>query len=75
MFEIIIVVAAIILVSRWALYPKKRRPTSIHKLQEPPIQRYHLSNGEIIEVGGRCNICREPYVGLAMDCRCTNYGK
>lgn len=21
-----------------------------------------------------CNKCGEPYVGLAMDCRCTNYG-
>lgn len=24
---------------------------------------------------GRCNICGEPYVGLAHDCRCTNYGR
>jgi hypothetical protein len=24
---------------------------------------------------GRCNICKEKYVGLAQDCRCTNYGR
>ena len=24
--------------------------------------------------GGRCNKCGEQYVGLALDCRCTNYG-
>jgi hypothetical protein len=24
---------------------------------------------------GRCNLCGEPYVGLALDCRCTNYGR
>jgi len=25
--------------------------------------------------GTWCNICMEKYVGLAQDCRCTNYGK
>jgi preprotein translocase subunit YajC len=24
--------------------------------------------------GTRCSICGERYVGLAMDCRCTNWG-
>ena len=26
-------------------------------------------------LSNRCNICKEPYVGLAQDCRCTNYGR
>lgn len=25
--------------------------------------------------GERCNICGEPYRGLANDCACTNYGE
>ena len=25
--------------------------------------------------GRVCNICKEPYVGVAQDCRCTNYGE
>ena len=24
---------------------------------------------------GRCNICGHQYVGLAMDCKCTNWGE
>ncbi len=24
---------------------------------------------------GRCNICGHQYVGLAMDCKCTNWGR
>lgn len=24
---------------------------------------------------GRCNICGEQYVGMALDCKCTNWGK
>ena len=24
--------------------------------------------------GDRCNICKEVYQGLALDCACTNYG-
>lgn len=24
---------------------------------------------------GRCNICGHHYVGLAMDCKCTNWGR
>jgi hypothetical protein len=24
--------------------------------------------------GRVCNICKEPYVGVAQDCKCTNYG-
>ena len=26
-------------------------------------------------MAGYCNICGEKYVGLAQDCRCTNYGR
>lgn len=29
---------------------------------------------EIVD-GTRCNICKELYVGLAQDCKCTNWGK
>ena len=25
--------------------------------------------------GNRCDVCGEQYVGMARDCRCTNYGK
>jgi len=25
--------------------------------------------------GRVCDICKEPYVGVAQDCRCTNYGR
>ncbi len=28
-----------------------------------------------IEVAGICNICHEKYIGPALDCRCTNYGR
>jgi hypothetical protein len=32
---------------------------------------------EAMEVvrGERCHICRQKYIGLAMDCKCTNWGK
>lgn len=26
-------------------------------------------------MAGYCNICEEKYVGVAQDCRCTNYGR
>jgi hypothetical protein len=28
----------------------------------------------MMDIGDRCNKCGERYVGLALDCRCTNYG-
>jgi len=42
--------------------------------------RKHVFAKEVIKEinrleGGYCNICHEKYVGLAQDCRCTNYGR
>jgi hypothetical protein len=76
MFNVIIFIAGLIILTRLLGYPKKKQPKpgTIRRM-EPPIQRYLLTDGSVVEVGGRCNLCGEPYVGLAMDCRCTNYGR
>ena len=45
---------------------KKRKTISGKELSD--IHYKHFS-------GRVCNICHEPYVGVAQDCKCTNYGE
>lgn len=57
----------------------RRREREIREEAERRV--YNLALGSVLlreaqnTAAGRCNICGEQYVGMALDCKCTNWGK
>ena len=57
----------------------RRREREIR--EEAERKAYNLVLGSVLlreaqnTAAGRCNICGEQYVGMALDCKCTNWGK
>lgn len=65
MGELLIVVLLVLLIF---VISRKRRPIR-HMSVEEAAKAHEILTGE------RCHICGERFVGLAMDCRCTNWGE
>ena len=57
----------------------RRRARELHTIAMDKAYRMSLGSAILRDAqrtaAGLCNICGHPYVGLAMDCKCTNWGR